>query len=277
MRIAVMADIHGNLPAFEAALKHSRNLSLDLLVLAGDVINGAPDSRGCWDLAKSLNCPIIRGNHERYVGMFGRENAPPEWSTDRFAPVRWSAGQFSDVERQSLLDLPLEWTSLTLPDIYFCHSSKKGDSDLVAAYSTEAEIDRIFEPINAPLILRGHNHAPAIRPWKKSTIVTAGSVGLTLDGVPSAQYVVLTGDPGAWRIEHQSVEYDIDAALDRFKTSGYLEYAGPMAKLFYREVATASFQIVPFMRMYTLWLKQEPLSLDEALERYLNAGCGFCL
>src|SRR4051812_38182210 len=62
MRIALFADIHGNLPAFEAALKHAATLSPDLTVVCGDVVNGCPDSRGCWDLAQSLGCPLLRGN-----------------------------------------------------------------------------------------------------------------------------------------------------------------------------------------------------------------------
>jgi predicted phosphodiesterase len=53
MRIAVLADIHGNLPAFEAALAHSRRQAVDHLVIAGDLINGAPDSRLCWQLAQT--------------------------------------------------------------------------------------------------------------------------------------------------------------------------------------------------------------------------------
>ena len=89
MRIAVITDIHGNLVAFEAALDYIQTLGVDQLVIAGDVVNGAPDSAGCWQLAQSLNCPILLGNHERYVIDYGTERADPTWETER-CPQRLS-------------------------------------------------------------------------------------------------------------------------------------------------------------------------------------------
>lgn len=270
MKVAVMADIHGNLQAFEAALKDYADQSADLLVIAGDVVNGAPDSAACWELAKSTGSPIIRGNHERYVGLFGTANAPTEWSSDRFLPVQWSAAQFSPEDRERLTALPCDWTHPDLPDLYFCHSSARSDSDSVAAYTPASELDAMFKGRKAPEIIRGHNHSPAVRYWREGRIVTAGSVGLTLDGIPTAQYLLLTESPEGWQIEHRSVEYDIDAALARFHESGYITHGGPMARLFYREVATASFQIVPFMRHYMRWSAETAISLEAAVDRFLR-------
>ena len=71
-----------------------------------------------------------------------------------------------------------------------------------------------------------------------------------------------------WRIRHQSVPYDLEATLRRFRATGYLETAGPMGRLYLREVATASLQLVPFLRHYRSWASS--LSLDEAVERFLN-------
>jgi predicted phosphodiesterase len=270
MKIAVMGDIHGNLQAFEAALADYASQGADLLVITGDVVNGAPDSADCWELAKSLNAPIIRGNHERYVGLYGTVEAPAEWSSERFGPVRWSAAQFSLDERNALACLPLTWDRSDLPELFFCHSSVRSDSDAVAPYSTEAELDLMFPGVSAPLIIRSHNHAPSIRLCRNRHIITTGSVGLTLDGVPTAQYVVLTRSPTGWLIEHRSVEYDIDAALARFHETGYIADAGPMARLFYREIMTASFQMVPFMRMYARWIANEEITLHAAVDRFLN-------
>ena len=106
MRIAIIADIHGNLPAFETVLTDLRRQSPDLLVIAGDIVIGAPDSLACWQLAQSLACPIVRGNHERYLSHFGTATADPLWQTERFAPVQWAVQQFRDEERQTI-DFPL--------------------------------------------------------------------------------------------------------------------------------------------------------------------------
>ncbi len=253
MRIAILADIHGNLQAFEAALAHSRTHSPDLTIIAGDVVNGCSDSRDCWELARSLNCPILRGNHERYVALYDAPDAPPEWKTERFSPVRWSASQFTHVELEQMRALASDMRLPDIPELVFCHSSLRGDSDLIAAFTLEQHIADMFPGLNPDvpgLIVRGHNHTPAVRSWGKQTIVTAGSVGLAQDGIPTAQYVTLTGNGSNWAVAHQSVEYDIKQAMLRFEESGYLREAGVMARLFMREVETATFQIVPFLKLF---------------------------
>src|SRR5512138_2161712 len=102
MRIAVLADIHGNLPAFEAALKHASQQKPDLMILAGDVVIGAPDSKDCWSLALSLGCPILRGNHERYAAHFGTPQAAPQWTEEQFTPLQWAVAQLSEQDRQDM-------------------------------------------------------------------------------------------------------------------------------------------------------------------------------
>jgi hypothetical protein len=177
----------------------------------------------------------------------------------------------SQSERSELEALPLSWSSAEVPDIYFCHSSARNDADLIAPYTPVSELDAMFPQIEAQLVIRGHNHAPAVHLWGERKIVTSGSVGLTLDGIPTAQYVLITNRNGGWVVEHQSVPYDVDAAVQRFVDSGYLAEAGPMARLFHREVATASFQVVPFMRMYERWLAECDITLADAVSRFL--GC----
>ncbi|HQC65046.1 MAG TPA: metallophosphoesterase, partial [Anaerolineaceae bacterium] len=67
MRVAVLSDVHGNLAAFEAALADARAQSPDQIILAGDYINGGPDSQACLHLALNSGLVALRGNHERYV------------------------------------------------------------------------------------------------------------------------------------------------------------------------------------------------------------------
>ncbi len=269
MRLAILADIHGNLPAFEAALEHARQHA-DRIVLAGDVVSGAPDSAECWRLAQSLNCPIVRGNHERYVAFFGTPDAPPIWSTDQFGPVRWAATQLSDHERQQIAALPLLLRLEDAPDLLIVHSSLVSDRDTIAAYTAESELDALFPNVSERYIVRGHNHIPQVRLWGEKLVITTGSVGLPLDGNPTAQYVLLEQTTHGWHIQHQSVPYDLEAVLRRFRESGYLEAAGPMARLIMREVATAAPYMVPFLRVYEQWQAQEAITLADAVERFFT-------
>jgi predicted phosphodiesterase len=270
MRIAVLADIHGNLLAFEAALDHVMRQRVDHLVIAGDIVVGAPDSAACWRLAQRLHRPIVRGNHERYVAHYGTPKAAPAWSTEQFAPVHWAAAQLTAEERRTLDDLPLTLRIDGVPDLLIVHASARSDRDTIAAHTPAAHLSEMFPAVQERVIVRAHNHVAQVRLWDDRLIVTAGSVGLPLDGNPTAQYVILEQRAVGWRIQHHAVPYDVDATLQRFHASGYLEAAGPMARLFMREVATASYHIVPFLRAYERWSAHEDLPLAAAVERFLT-------
>jgi predicted phosphodiesterase len=269
-RIAVLADIHGNLPAFEAALKHVSQQKVDQVVLAGDIVNGSPDSKACWNLALSLGCPILRGNHERYVAHFGTPKASPQWSLEQFAPLQWTVDQLSDLDRQCMAQLPFDLRLPEAPNLYFVHASERDDHDSLASHTPEQDLLELFPTAQEQVLIRAHNHAGQVRVWDRGLIVTSGSVGLPLDGSPTAQYLLLDQGKNGWKIQHQSVPYRLDAAISRFHDTGYLSAVGPMAHLYFREVLTASHHIVPFLRLYSQWSKQGEISLSQAVDRFLS-------
>lgn len=272
MRLAALTDIHGNLPAFEAALKHVHTMAPDVLVICGDLVNGCPDSRPCWDLAQSLNVPILRGNHERYVWQSGQDGLSPEWYTERFAPTRWSAAQFSDAERDAFMALPHALRLPEVPDVLFVHASQRDDYDTVAAYTPESDLATFFPDLHESetLIVRGHNHQAQTRLWGQRIIATTGAVGLPLDFVPTAQYLIADHTKMGWHLQHQSVPYDLEQVRARFHDSGYLAEVGPMAQLLLREALTACPQVLPFVKAIQRWtaLEGKEPSFDEAIARY---------
>jgi putative phosphoesterase len=268
MRIAVLGDIHGNLPAFESALDHVARQHVDLVVILGDIVIGSPDSARCWQLARQQHCAIIRGNHERYAAHFGTAAAEPDWATEQFAPLHWAARELGSAARAEMEQLPLRLRLPEAPELVFVHASLRNDRDSIRAHTPDAELDTMFPDVNAELIVRGHNHVGALRIWHERLLVTIGSVGLPLDGNPSAQYALLERRSQGWRVQHIAVPYDVEAAVARFERSGYLAATGVIGRLYQLEVATASFHIVPFLRAYQRWNAQEPLSLWQAYERF---------
>ena len=269
LRLAILADIHGNLPAFEAALKHVAHQNVDQIIIAGDIITGSPDSADCWKLALSLSCPILRGNHERYVSHYGTPLASPEWSTEKYAPLQWTLSQLNSQECQAMALLP---ANLRLPhaqDLFIVHASERNDSDAVGAHTPEEQLSVMFPYSEERFIIRAHNHVGQTRVWRNKFLITCGSVGLPLDGHPTAQYLILEQEKGGWQIQHQSVPYSLDVVIQRFRDTQYLASTGPMGRLFFREVVTASQQLVPFLRLHKQWSKEENLSLSEAVDRFL--------
>ncbi|MEZ4735864.1 MAG: metallophosphoesterase family protein [Caldilineaceae bacterium] len=270
MRIAILADIHGNLPAFEAVLHHLRQQAPDLIIIAGDVVIGAPDSAACWQLAQSLACPMVRGNHERYLSDFGTAQGDPAWQTEQFLPVQWAVAQFTAVERSAIAALPLTLALPAAPDLLVVHAGVRSDRENLPPYKADAEIAAMFPKVPQRWIVRGHDHLARAHTWREKTIITTGSVGLPMDGNTAAQYTLLDATPQGWCVYHQAVEYDVRKTLDRFAVTNYVAQTGVMGRLFLRETATATPHFVPFLRLYHQWSQETPLSLQDALDRYLN-------
>ena len=166
--------------------------------------------------------------------------------------------------------LPL---SLRLPAaevLYFVHATERDDHDTITSHTPEKALHEMFPTAGEPIIVRAHNHFGQVRVWDRGFIVTCGSVGLPLDGTPSAQYLLLDQERQGWKIRHHSAPYPLESTICRFHQTGYLAATGPMGRLFFREIVTASQQIVPFLRLYAQWSKQEDLPLSQAVDRFLS-------
>ena len=275
MRIALLADIHGNLAALEAALDEIAALAPDLTIVAGDVVDGGPDSGACWRRVRALGCPVIRGNHERYLFDYGTPRADPAWSSPQFAPLRVARAELSSAELAELAALPPTWADPAWPDLLVVHASLRGDNDSIFPYTPDAQIDPMFPGLDpaVKLIVRGHNHVCSTREWAGRRIVTTGSVGLPQDGNPAAQFLLLERRAGDWQIRHRAVRYDLGRTLRRFRDSGYLDHAGPLGRLFYREMETGTHQVVPFLRYYgAARARGVQWTLEEALQHFLHVG-----
>ena len=271
MRLAIVADIHGNLPALDAALTRIEQLHIERVLVLGDIVVGSPDSLACWQRVKALKCPVLRGNHERYVFDLGTPRAKPEWSLPQFGPVQYAAAKLGETGRRELAELPTVLRLSEAPEVLFVHGSSRNDTDLIFPYTSDDEIAPMFAGTAERWLIRGHNHFAGVHLWGERRIVTVGSVGLPLDGTPTAQFTVLERGTQDWSVRQQSVPYDIAAAVRHFKASGYLDAAGPMARLFMREVETAAFHVLPFLK----WQKEQTACgkswpLADAVECFLR-------
>lgn len=279
MRLAAFGDVHGNYAALEAVLEDISRAEVDACVVLGDVVNTGPDSKLCWERVDDLGCPVVRGNHERYVAQYG-DPAFPEFLEERFKPVAWSVRQLGDELRASLFELPMIYTPSDAQDVVFVHSSCRRDNDNISLLTPEADLLQMFASCSdsagkattlPKLIIRAHNHLSMERRVAGTTVVTVGSAGLPLGGVRKAQYIIVSDRKQGWQIEHRAVAYDVEANLRRFETTGYLEYAGPAARLLMREFATATHQLGPFLREFDKWTVGGKVSLEQAVTDFLNA------
>lgn len=223
MKLAVISDIHGNLPALDAVLADIQSQGIDQIVNLGDIVSGGLFPAETADRLMPLNMPTIRGNHERQLL---EQEASDMSLSDRHAFDRLHAAQW-----QWLKNLPAE---LTLhEDILMVHGVPGDDliyllEEVTAAGvqpSSEARVLSLVADRNASLILCGHTHIPRkLRLADGRLIVNPGSVGLQAydddtpcshvmeSGSPHARYAIVERQNGEWNVEFKAIDYDWESA-----------------------------------------------------------------
>ncbi|WP_423602521.1 metallophosphoesterase family protein [Sphingomonas sp. MS122] len=233
--IAILSDIHGNLPALEAVIADARTAGATAFVNLGDSLSGPLWPAETADLLMREGWPAIAGNHERQVLTHAIERMG---ASDRFASERLSAAQLAWLAAQPPV--------LALTDeIFLCHGSPRSDLEhllhtVEAAgirQATEAEIAERLGDTPAALTLCGHTHLPrTVTLADGRTIANPGSVGLQAfhDDHP-LPYIVENGDPLAryalvrgTGVELRAVAYDHLGAAAKAAREGRADWAAAL-------------------------------------------------
>jgi len=109
MRLAVLADIHGNLPALQAVQTELERLQPDFVVLDGDLINPMPFSNSVVDIVRASGWAVVRGNHEFYLLDYGTDRAPQgAHDSERWGILHWLVKRIGTEQAHYLAALPDE-------------------------------------------------------------------------------------------------------------------------------------------------------------------------
>ncbi len=269
-KIAVFADIHGNLPALEAVLADLEQQAPDEVLVGGDLVGRGPRGSAVVGEIRRRGWETIRGNHEEYLLGFRNENVPPEWlHLEEWAAARWMAAELSEDDVEYLSALPFSVRSKTMSKLLLTHGSPKGTSDGLGPWTRSGKLDRLLDEIEGSVLVCGHTHRPMIRELNRGMVVNVGSVGLPFNGDRRAQYAMLDNAGGKCRVELRRVEYDLEATLETYRSAGFLEAGGVTAQLLRLELLHATPFLVPFQRWAeAIGVPPEPSRLEEFLDFY---------
>lgn len=230
MRVAVLNDIHGNLPALDAVLEEVRRARVDRIVVGGDVLPG-PMPRETLErllaISVDVSTQFIYGNGELAVlaQMSATDpNAVTYWGTTSGRPLpeplrevmRWNARQVRDYE--SLL---ARWPKTLRLDVdgfgsvLFCHGTPRSETEGFTRLTPERLLTPLFEGLDAALVVCGHTHMQFDRMIGATRVVNAGSIGMPF-GEPGADWLLLGPD-----VQLRHTTYDLEAAAARVRASGY--------------------------------------------------------
>jgi diadenosine tetraphosphatase ApaH/serine/threonine PP2A family protein phosphatase len=220
--LALLYDVHGNLPALEAVLADAEAAGTDRWLLGGDVA-----AFGGWpaEVVERLHgldgAQWLRGNTERELAE------PGVLAADELLGAALAAGRdaLGEATVADLFALP---ERLTLLEGHFCHASPLNDMESFGVEPSGDE-DRLIDGIKARRIVFGHTHVQFTRTRDDGIeLVNPGSIGIPLDGDRRAAYALL-GEDGA--LDLRRVAYDHEAAAagigERFAGAPWTEiFAG---------------------------------------------------
>ena len=222
MRIAVVADIHGNLSALEAILADLKLTSPDAVFHGGDLVANGYRPVEVLERIRALGWEGVAGNTDEMLWRPGRlaELPPTNARMQRVREILFNIT--GPATREMLGEDGLAWlrslpTALRLGDLAILHAApgdlwraplaKGSDDEMLAAYSSLA----------AKFVVYAHIHAPFVRDLRDFTVANTGAASLSYDGDPRASY--LLSENGEFT--HRRVAYDIEAEAAALRRSGY--------------------------------------------------------
>ena len=216
MKIALLGDIHANLPALEATLCHAGQNGIDAIWNAGDLIGYGAFPNKVISLLRRKNVISIIGNYDVKIleldGMEITSDSHESGTLDQAGAMKWT---FSSLSKENLLYLK------TLPErirmmaddkrILLIHGSPDSRTEYLDSRTPWRRLAEIAKTAEADIIISGHSHRPMAKKCGYVWFINTGSVGRPDDGDPRACYAILeTG--GAIKVRHYRVSYDVDRA-----------------------------------------------------------------
>ena len=231
MRVALIADIHGNLPALEAVLAEIAAEPVDQIICLGDVAGFGPQPREVLARLRALGCPTVLGNVDAAVL---HPAAPEEAEGDgrRFRELNvWTHGLLAEDELTYLRGFqPTIAVELGGERTLFCyHGSPRSFDDRILPTTPTETLDAWFAGAPAALYAGGHTHTQMLVRHRTALVINPGSVGLPFDSFPPSQvsrkpawaeYAVVTTVRGPLRVELRRTPFDVAALLRAARASG---------------------------------------------------------
>lgn len=216
-KVAVLADVHGNLHALEAVLSDVIRHSPAAVVLAGDLVMNGPHPAEVMAVVRQLDAPTVIGNTDKEV-LTG---------TDIVA--KWTRERIGEEGVRYLQALPLG-RRVTPPggisptdDLLVVHATPRSCDDLLILEphplgttftqpTPTAEAAKMMNDERANLTVYGHIHYASAGIVNGQRLASIGSVGFPYDGDRRAAYALAVWN-GSWQLEHRRVAYDVLATI----------------------------------------------------------------
>jgi len=233
--IGLIADVHANLPAFEAVLAEFERRGIAQIMMLGDIVGYGPHPKACIALAAQRKVFCIRGNHDHYVAHDGdvsvASSSTAKWTLD------WTLNQLDGQEKQWLGALPVRHKANGWMAVHGSPIDKTFFNGYVYNMTAEKNLNHLLS-INMPICLHGHSHIQGVYAMRgrlvlplicqdhmnlasySAALVCPGSVGQPRSaGKAEAEGAVFY--PDSLELELFSLPYDVEMVARDMEAAGF--------------------------------------------------------
>lgn len=253
--LAVLSDIHGNLPALEAVMRDLAHVHVDQVVVAGDVINWGPFSAECFDVIAREGWAVIRGNNEYYLLDYDTPRAPAAWrDTTQWPLLPWLREQLQGSRHHRIAAWP-DHISLRFadgPPLRVVHGSCRSAWEAIYAIDNDGVNVPKLAGVEEPFVIAGHTHLAMDIQVERWRVFNPGTVGVPLDGTCDAQYMLLRTAEHGWQPEFRRVAYDPSPLFEAFEQQAFASRCGAIGQMVVDEFRASDLIVLPFLH----WRKE---------------------
>ena len=225
-RIAVLTDIHGNLPVLEAALARIDELSVDAIRCGGDLVGYGPWPNEVCRLIEQRGIPTTYGNYDYAIGRdledCGCAYRDPHDRELGKRSIDWTLAHTDERSKALMRELPFDLRlELAGRRVRLVHGSPRKVNEYLFEDKPARTFERIAAGAECDVLVFGHTHQPWIASYGGVLFVNCGSVGKPKDGDPRAAFALLEAESGGGvRASIERVAYDAPAVAEQVAAAG---------------------------------------------------------
>jgi putative phosphoesterase len=224
-RVAVITDIHANLPALEAALARIDRLGIERVYCGGDLVGYGPHPNEVCAAIRQRGIPAIYGNYDyaiaRDLDDCGCAYVTPQDRELGQRSVEWTLANTGRAAKDFMRDLPFD-LRFEVGDaaVHLVHGSPRKVNEYLFEDKPARLYERLAAAEDAGVLVFGHTHKPWVRDFGGVRFVNCGSVGKPKDGDPRGAFAVLEAAGGEVAVTIERVPYDAAAVAVEVREAG---------------------------------------------------------
>jgi putative phosphoesterase len=224
-RVAVITDIHANLPALQAALARIDELGVDAVYCGGDLVGYGPHPNEVCALISEREIPTIYGNYDYAIARdledCGCAYITPHDRELGQRSVDWTLAHTDQASKDFMRSLPFDLRfGVGESAVHLVHGSPRKVNEYLFEDKPARLYERLAATEEADALMFGHTHKPWIHEYGGVLFVNCGSVGKPKDGDPRGAFAVLEADGAAVRVTIERVDYDAAAVAREVEAAG---------------------------------------------------------